>query len=145
MVIAAALVALLAPWPAPAHAIGEAPSTTSLEVQQTDDGPVVTPLAEFGSGLAAGSAIGPDGALYVTEPERRQRCCSVDPQDRGHQHPTPRLPPQVLGVGGAMDVEFIGRTAYVLVTLVGGDIVGGGPMASDRRHLPSRPRRHASG
>ena len=38
------------------------------------------------------------------------------------------LPPQVLGVGGAMDVEFIGRTAYVLVTMVGGDIVGGGPI-----------------
>ena len=38
------------------------------------------------------------------------------------------LPPQVLGIGGAMDVEFIGRTAYVLVTMVGGDIVGDGPI-----------------
>ena len=33
------------------------------------------------------------------------------------------LPPQVLGIGGAMDVAFIGHTAYVLVTMVGGDIV----------------------
>ena len=35
------------------------------------------------------------------------------------------LPVQALGIGGAMDIAFLGRTAYVLVTLVGGDIVGG--------------------
>ena len=38
------------------------------------------------------------------------------------------VPSQVLGIGGAMDIAFIGRTAYVLVTLVGGDIVGGPPI-----------------
>jgi hypothetical protein len=37
------------------------------------------------------------------------------------------LPTQVLGIGGAMDVAFVGRTAYVLVTMVSGDIVGSGP------------------
>ena len=41
------------------------------------------------------------------------------------------LPPQVLGIGGAMDVAFIGHTAYVLVTMVGGDIVGGPHIGDD--------------
>jgi hypothetical protein len=36
-----------------------------------------------------------------------------------------------LGIGGAMDVAFIGSTAYVLVTLVGGDIVGGPHFGDD--------------
>jgi hypothetical protein len=34
------------------------------------------------------------------------------------------LPPRVIDVGGAMDVAFLGRTAYVLVTLVGPDVGG---------------------
>ena len=38
------------------------------------------------------------------------------------------LPPQVLGVGGAMDVAFVDSTAYVLVSVVGGDIVDGDPI-----------------
>jgi hypothetical protein len=34
------------------------------------------------------------------------------------------LPRQVIPLGGAIDVAFIGRTAYVLVTLVGADVGG---------------------
>jgi hypothetical protein len=41
------------------------------------------------------------------------------------------LPPQGLGIGGAMDIAFLGHTAYVLVTMVGGDIVGGPHIGDD--------------
>jgi hypothetical protein len=34
------------------------------------------------------------------------------------------LPPFIVGIGGAMDIAFIGSTAYVLVTLVGPDVGG---------------------
>ena len=86
--------------------------------------PVITPLATFGSGLASGSAIGPDGALYVTDPNAGS-LLRVDRRTGDVTTVADGLPVQVLGVGGAMDVAFIGRTAYVLVTLVGGDIIGG--------------------
>ena len=88
---------------------------------------MVTQLTEFGSGLASGSTIGPDGALYVTDPNAGS-VLRVDRTTGTASTFADGLPPQVLGVGGAMDVEFIGRTAYVLVTLVGGDIVDGGPI-----------------
>ena len=34
------------------------------------------------------------------------------------------LPPRVIPIGGAMDVAFLGRTAYAIVTLVGSDVGG---------------------
>jgi hypothetical protein len=34
------------------------------------------------------------------------------------------LPPAIAPIGGAIDVAFIGKTAYVLVTLVGPDVGG---------------------
>ena len=107
---AAAIVALVTP--ADAHATSRSRA------------PELTTLTTFGSGLASGSTIGPDGALYVTDPNAG----SVQRVDRHTGIVTDYadgLPPQVLGVGGAMDVAFIGHTAYVLVTLVGGDIIDG--------------------
>ena len=89
-----------------------------------NDAPEVTTLATFGSGLASGSTIGPDGALYVTDPNAGS-LLRVDRRRGDVTTVASGLPPQVLGVGGAMDVAFVGRTAYVLVTLVGGDIIGG--------------------
>jgi hypothetical protein len=86
--------------------------------------PVVTTLATFGSGLASGSTVGPDRALYVTDPNAGS-LLRVDRHTGTVSTVADGLPPQVLGIGGAMDVAFIGRTAYVLVTLVGGDIIGG--------------------
>jgi hypothetical protein len=107
-------------------AVALALSTTAPAAQTTSrsHGPVVTPLAAFGSGLASGSTIGPDGALYVTDPNAGS-VLRVDRRTGAVSTFADGLPPQVLGVGGAMDVAFIGRTAYVLVTLVGGDIVDG--------------------
>jgi hypothetical protein len=107
-------------------AVAMALSTTTPAAQtiSRSRGPVVTPLATFGSGLASGSTIGPDGALYVTDPNAGS-VLRVDRRTGAVSTLANGLPPQVLGVGGAMDVAFIGRTAYVLVTLVGGDIIGG--------------------
>jgi hypothetical protein len=106
-VIGVALMALLAP---PASA------------DDTDHTPSVSVLATFGSGLGSGSTIGPDGALYVTD-GNAGAVLRVDRRTGEVSTFASGLPPQVLGLGGAMDVAFIGRTAYVLVTAVGGDLL----------------------
>lgn len=124
MMIAAALFASLVD-PAVAGAVTDVAAPTAP--QRTSDRPVLTQLAEFGTGLASGSTIGPDGALYVTDPNAGS-VLRVDRRTGATRTYAGGLPAQVLGVGGAMDVEFIGRVAYVLVTMVGGDIVGGGPI-----------------
>ncbi len=90
--------------------------------------PVAT-NAQIVTGLqgASGSAIGPDGALYVTE-GAVGRISRVDLKT--HEVTTfasglPKALPGV-GIGGVMDVAFIGKTAYALVTLVGTDLAGAG-------------------
>ena len=70
-----------------------------------------------------GSTIGPDGALYVTE-TAAGRITRVDPQTGATTTYASGLPKPVIGLGGAMDVAFLGHTAYVLVTLVGPDVGG---------------------
>jgi hypothetical protein len=100
-------------------------------------GPVVTRLAEFGSDdFVLGSTIGPDGALYVTDGVAGavlridRRSGQVSPYAGG-------LPPKAfpgVDIGGPVDVAFAGRTAYVLVTLVSGEIFGepfGDPQAKN--------------
>jgi hypothetical protein len=72
---------------------------------------------------ASGSTIGPDGALYVTEGVAG-RISRVDPQTGVVTTFATGLPPSMVGIGGAIDVAFIGDTAYVLVTLVGPDVGG---------------------
>jgi hypothetical protein len=78
------------------------------------------------SGLASGSGstIGPDGALYVTE-SATGRILRVNPRNGHVSTFATGLPPRVVGTGGAMDIAFIGRKAYVIVTLVGPDVGGG--------------------
>jgi hypothetical protein len=87
--------------------------------------PAVRELATFAaptcaSGCGSGSAVGPDGALYVTDGPGG-RVLRVDPETGAVTTFASGLPPAIpaVGIGGAIDVEFIGRTAYVLVTLVG--------------------------
>ena len=72
---------------------------------------------------ATGSTVGPDGALYVTEaiPGRVLR---VDPETGAVTIFATGLPTRIARIGGAMDVAFLGHTAYVLVTLVGTDVGG---------------------
>jgi hypothetical protein len=89
-------------------------------------GPAVTPLASFGNGtFVTGSTIGPDGALYVTDGSAG----SVLRIDRRSGRVTTYamgLPTKAFAtdIGGPVDVVFVGRTAYVLVTLVSGEIDG---------------------
>jgi sugar lactone lactonase YvrE len=72
---------------------------------------------------ATGSTIGPDGALYVTE-GAAGRISRVDPRTGEITTFASGLPPSIVGIGGAIDVAFIHKTAYVLVTLVGPDFGG---------------------
>jgi hypothetical protein len=73
----------------------------------------------------SGSAIGPDGALYVTE-GAAGRISRVDPKSGDVTIFASGLPKAIpaVGIGGAMDVAFIGKTAYALITLVSPDVGG---------------------
>jgi hypothetical protein len=100
-----------------------APSTASLK--NPPKAPVVQELATFAapgciSACGSGSTIGPDKALYVTD-GAGGRVLRVDPETGAVTTFATGLPPAIpeVGFGGATDVAFIGRTAYVLVTLVG--------------------------
>jgi hypothetical protein len=77
------------------------------------------------SGLegGSGSAVGPDGALYVTEGVAG-RLTRIDPETGDRTVVANCLPKRVAPVGGAIDVAFEGGTAYVLVTLVSAEVGG---------------------
>jgi len=77
------------------------------------------------SGLegGSGSTVGPGGDLYVTE-GAAGRISRVDPKTGEITTFATGLPLRVVPIGGAMDIAFIGKTAYVLVTLVGEDVGG---------------------
>jgi hypothetical protein len=81
----------------------------------------------FVAGLAggSGSTVGPGGALYVAEPHAG-RIARIDPWTGAVTTFASGLPPTLanVGIGGTMDVAFIGNTAYALVTLVGPDVGG---------------------
>jgi hypothetical protein len=115
LVFSAVLITLMAP---PA-AMAKPPSVE----------PVVSSLVKGLEG-SVGSAVGPDGALYVTE-AIAGRVTRIDPRTGATTTLVSGLPTPIpaVGLGGAMDVAFLGRTAYVLVTLVdpgvGGSSVDG--------------------
>jgi hypothetical protein len=79
----------------------------------------------FAMGLegGSGSTIGPGGALYVTE-SLAGAVSRVDPRTGVITTFASGLPQALVGIGGPIDVAFIGSTAYVLVTLVGPDVGG---------------------
>ena len=72
---------------------------------------------------ASGSTVGPDGALYVTE-GAAGRISRIDPQTGESTPLASGLPKAIIGIGGAIDVAFIGENAYVLVTAVADDVEG---------------------
>jgi hypothetical protein len=81
-------------------------------------------LLVSGLGAASGSTVGPDGALYVTH-GGTGTISRVDPDTGGRTTFASGLPAALIpGLGGVMDVAFMGKTAYALVTLVGSDIGG---------------------
>jgi hypothetical protein len=72
----------------------------------------------------SGSTVGPDHALYLTE-GATGRILRVDPATGSVTTYASGLPAWVIpGLGGAMDIAFIHKTAYVLVTLVSPDVGG---------------------
>ena len=88
--------------------------------------PVNSPTASLlvgDLGQTSGSTIGPGGDLYLTEAATGS-ILRVDPKTGEVETFATGLPPRVGRIGGAMDVAFIGQTAYVLVTLVGPDVGG---------------------
>jgi sugar lactone lactonase YvrE len=105
----AALIAMITPSVA---------SASSVSVAASEPSQLVTGLAG-----GSGSAIGPGGALYVTE-GLAGRVSRVDPKTGDVTTFATGLPKSIVGIGGAMDIAFIGSTAYVLVTLVGPDVGG---------------------
>jgi len=87
----------------------------------------------------SGSTIGPDRALYVTE-SAAGRITRVDPKTGAtttYASGLPTLIPEV-GFGGPVDVAFLGRTAYVLVTLVGPEVGGSDVVGVYRVDGPDR-------
>ena len=70
----------------------------------------------------SGSTIGPGGALYVTE-GAAGRVSRVDPKTGDVTTFASGLP-HGTGIAGPIDVAFIGKTAYVLVTLAGSNVGG---------------------
>lgn len=108
---------------------GVVPSTASAHDHK---GPVVTRLASFGNGsFVTGSTIGPDGALYVTDGSSGS-VLRIDRRTGLVTTYATGLPTKAFSndIGGPVDVAFVGRTAYVLVTLVSGEITGVGPFGN---------------
>jgi len=106
--LSAALLAMIAPSAASAAPPSAEPAAVQL----------VTGLDG-----ASGSTVGPGGDLYVTE-GAAGRISRVDPRTGDITTLASGLPTAIVGIGGAIDVAFIGATAYVLVTLVGSDVGG---------------------
>ena len=88
---------------------------------------------------SVGSTVGPDGALYVTE-SAVGRITRVDPRTGASTTFASGLPRTIpaVGLGGAVDVAFLGRTAYVLVTLVGPSVGGQDAVGIYRVDGPNR-------
>jgi len=98
----------------------------SAESDPSPSSSPATTLLVKGLEGALGSTVGPDGALYVTE-GAAGRISRVDPQTGEITTFASGLPKALpaIGIGGPIDVSFIGKTAYVLVTLVSPDVGGG--------------------
>ena len=113
-----------------------APSAASAG---TSSGEATVSVLVTGLQGSIGSTVGPDGALYVTE-SAVGRITRVDPRTGATTTFASGLPRTIpaVGLGGAVDVAFLGRTAYVLVTLVGPSVGGQDVAGIYRVDGPSR-------
>jgi sugar lactone lactonase YvrE len=106
-----------------ADAPTEAPSAGVDPVANQAAAAATPQLLASGLQGASGSAIGPGQALFVTE-GAAGRISRVDPRTGQVTTFANGLPPAIIPIGGAIDVAFIGGTAYALVTLVGPEFGG---------------------
>ena len=95
----------------------------AMDRRPSQEATVTTLVTGLASG--SGSTVGPDGGLYVTE-GATGRVLRVDPGTGAVSTFADGLPPWLphIGILGAMDIEFVDGTAYVLVTAVGSDLGG---------------------
>jgi sugar lactone lactonase YvrE len=100
-----------------------AAGTVLAEKQNSSGQPSVPTLVTTLEGGATGSTLGPGGALYVAE-NATGSIWRIDPKTGNATMFASGLPEEIAGIGGVMDVAFIGGTAYALVTLVGPDVGG---------------------
>jgi hypothetical protein len=107
LVAGVALVAMMVPLAASAAPPAAEPGEPEL-------------LATLDAGAGSGSAIGPGGALYVSQPAAGE-IWRVDPESGETTLYASGLPQkfEALPFGGVMDLAFIGSTAYALVSVVG--------------------------
>ena len=96
------------------------PSVASATPKHSE--PTVSVLASELQGTT-GSAIGPDGALYVPEGLTGD-VTRIDLRTGRQSTFASGLPERVVDIGGAIDIAFLGRTAYVLVTMVDASVGG---------------------
>ncbi|TYA55182.1 ScyD/ScyE family protein [Formosa maritima] len=75
-------------------------------------------LASLPSG-GMGSAIGPEGDLFVTQSGAGGSILRINKKTGSITTFVSRLPTSVVPIGGVFDVTFIDETTYALVTLVG--------------------------
>jgi hypothetical protein len=87
--------------------------------------PVPAQLLVSGLEGTTGSAVGPDGFLYIPE-GATGKISRVDPNNGTVSTFATGLPVMnpAIGIGGPIDVVFRNETAYALVTLVGADVGG---------------------
>ena len=71
----------------------------------------------------SGGADRADQALHVSERDRRSDHADRS-SNRGEDDVRQRAPAAGVGIGGAIDIAFVGRTSYVLGTLVSDDVGG---------------------
>ena len=88
---------------------------TAMAAGSQTPGPTAGELLASGLQGSIGGVIGPDGALYVPEGATGE-ITRVDPNSGATSTFASGLPPAPFG--GAIDVAFVGDTAYALVTLV---------------------------
>ena len=87
------------------------------------DRPIKVDLLASGLQGSIGGTIGPDGALYVPQGATGE-ITRIDVRSGRMSTFASGLPPFIIGVGGALDVAFVGHTAYVLVSFVGPEDFG---------------------